>query len=340
MYEEKPVIKNSDVFTDVFIPDQLNHRDGQIKSIRDDLKPIIKKQPGRHVFVYGPPGTGKTCTSIYITRELKREGVPNVYVNCWETQSRFKVLYTILEKLGSKLSIHTKGTATHELLDMLKQKLKENQVVVMLDEVDQLEDEKILYDLVTIANLTVILIANTETVLSDADPRIRSRLASADNVEFPKYKSEDIKEILKDRAHSGLVAGVVKQSQLETIADASSGDSRIAISVLRIASEEADKSDTGKISDDHINNALPTAKQQKKEKTIDSLNDHQKILYRVIRNGEIQPGDLYIKYKQECDRKSLEPIKDRTVRKYLEKMVQYNLILAKGETKWRVYTIA
>lgn len=340
MYEEKPVIKNSDTFSDDFIPDQLSHRDGQIKAIRDDLKPILNKQPGRNIFLYGPPGTGKTCTSNYVTKELEQEGISRIYINCWETQKRFKVLYEILEKLGMKLAIHAKGTATHELLDKLKIRLKDKQTVIILDDVDQLEDDKILYDLVTTPNISLILIANIETALMETDPRVRSRFASADNLEFPKYTTSEIADILKERASSGLVPNSVKRSQLEEIADSSAGDCRIAINILRIAAEDAEQANTGKITEEHIEKALPTAKKHKKEKSIEVLNDHQKILYLVIKNGEIQPGELHARYKTECSRKSLEPIKERTIRKYLEKMVQYNLILAKGETKWRVYSIA
>ncbi|MBU0530278.1 MAG: orc1/cdc6 family replication initiation protein [Nanoarchaeota archaeon] len=339
MYEEKPVIKNSEIFTDDFIPTQLNHRDGQIKSIRDDLKPILNKQPGRHVFIYGPPGTGKTCTSLHITKELESETVSATYINCWETHSRFKVLYNILETLGMKLSIRTKGIATHELLDILKTRLKEKHCVVILDEVDQLEDDKILYDLITTSNLTLILISNTETVLADTDPRIRSRLASADNLEFSRYTNSEITEILKERASLGLVPHVVKPSQLESIADASAGDSRIAINILRIAAEDADKADTGKITDEHINKALPTAEKESKKKTIETMNDHQKIIYAVVNTtSKIQPSDLYTKYKKECKKQEIEPVKDRTIRKYIEKMVQYKLLLAEGDNKWRTYS--
>jgi len=340
MYEDIPVIRNHEVFADDFIPAQLNHRDGQIKSLRDDLKPLIDKEQGRHVFIYGPPGTGKTCTSMYVTGELKSESIPSVYINCWETHSRFKVLYKVLEVLGLKLSIHNKGTATHELLEKMKKKLHEKSCVVILDEVDQLDDDKILYDFVTTPNLTLILISNNETVLADADPRIRSRFASADNLEFKQYTTSEIAEILRERAEIGLVPGVIQNSYLEKIAASTSGDARIAINSLRIAAKAADDANTGRITEEHINKALPTAEKEVKKKSIDSLNEHQQIIYKIIKStSDVKPSDLYSSYKKECEAKQMEPIKDRTIRKYLDKLVQYKLIIASGENKWRTYSI-
>ncbi|MFH1978105.1 MAG: Cdc6/Cdc18 family protein [Candidatus Aenigmatarchaeota archaeon] len=340
MYEDKPIIKNSEVFTDEFLPNTINHRDGQMKAVRDDLNPLLNNKPGRSVFIFGAPGTGKTSTSKYIINELASQSVFTSYINCWNTSSRFKILYTILQNFGESLSIHTKGTPTHDLLELLKKKVQEKQAVIILDEVDQLEDDKILYDLIMIANVSVILIANSETALHDNDPRIRSRLASADTIEFPKYKSDEITEILKERAELGLVPGVVKNAQLEKIAERSLGDSRIAINILKIASEEAEKKDEGKITDDDVEKASPKAIEQGKKKSIETLNDHQKLIYSVISMGvKTEPSELYTKYQEECKRKDIEPVKDRTIRKYLDKMIQYKLILAEGEARWRTYSI-
>ncbi|MBI4154156.1 orc1/cdc6 family replication initiation protein [Candidatus Woesearchaeota archaeon] len=305
---DRPVIKNLDVLAEDFVPSRLGHRDGQMKSIRDNLNPLLDDKSGRPSFIYGLPGTGKTCTSKHVAGELAEEGISHVYINCWESPSRFKIMYNLLRALG-ELAIHTKGTPTHELLDMLKKKLQNRQLVVILDEVDQIEDDKILYDLLTMKNITLILITNHQEALYDADPRVRSRLSAAGYIEFPRYANSEISEILHERAEWGLVPGSIKKSQVEKISENARGDCRIAIQMLRVAAEEAEAQGVP-ITDSHLKRAMPLAAMQKTASTVKSLNDHQSILYNIIYTSPgITPSGLQYAYIKECTSKKMEPAK-------------------------------
>ncbi len=85
-----------------------------------------------------------------------------------------------------------------------------------------------------------------------------------------------------------------------------------------------------------MDDSLPAAEKENKSKSIDKLNAHQKVLYDIIASeGEIAPGELYEKYREEVD----EPKVDRTLRKYLKKMDHYRLIESKGEGRWRKYML-
>lgn len=57
------------------------------------------------------------------------------------------------------MDIHRQSTPSDVLLDRLKYR-DEQPLLVILDEVDQLEDPDLLYDLHTVKSLTPILIAN------------------------------------------------------------------------------------------------------------------------------------------------------------------------------------
>ena len=71
---------------------------------------------------------------------------------------------------------------------------------------------------------------------------------------------------------------------------------------------------------------------------LDSLNPHPKVLYDIIKEGkEVRPFDLYESYKNKCKEKGLETIVERTIRKYLEKMVKMGLVQTEGKDRWRVY---
>lgn len=338
MYIENTIIKDLRVLTEHFIPRRIIHRDGQMQEIRDCLKPIIEKEIPRNSFVYGPPGTGKTCISEYVVDELKAyTPVLSAYVNCWSYPSRFKILFNILQSLGPSF-IHRKGTPTDELIDLLKAKIKGKYCVITLDEADQLEDDKILYDLMEMDGVCLILVANTETIFYDSDPRVRSRLQSTNRIEFRPYSATEIKEILKDRVDLGLLPGVIENMQIETIASACGGDARKALNILRAAAESAENADSKKILDSHIEKAFPKTKSMDSNKIIENLNTHQKILFGIVKSAkEIPSTELHEKYAKTCLEKGLEPIVERTVRKYLERLQDFNLIRTEGDGRWTVY---
>ncbi|EHK01437.1 orc1/cdc6 family replication initiation protein [Candidatus Haloredivivus sp. G17] len=70
------------------------------------------------------------------------------------------------------------GTSTGELVDKFEEKAYDSPMVVVLDEADQIKDEKVLYDLSRFQNAAIILIANREDVFTDMDDRIRSSFSA------------------------------------------------------------------------------------------------------------------------------------------------------------------
>jgi cell division control protein 6 len=342
MYEEKSIIRDARVLRQQFIPSRILHRDGQLDSIRNCLKPILKGLEPRNIFMFGAPGTGKTCISRFVAEELSAysASVQNSYINCWECSSRFKILFSILHDLGLSLSVHRKGTPTDELLENLRNRLKERYCVIILDEVDKLEDDRILYDLATIHGVCLILISNSETSLHGADPRIRSRLASAEQLEFPLYTDGEILDILKDRREWGLIPGAIRNEQLETIASVSGGDSRIAIDTLRIVSEEAENDDLEKIPDSLIEKALPRAAMSSTERSMEMLAPHQKIIIEILKGQkDMDGGDLFKRFRELSSERGLSDVVDRTFRNYTERLVNMGLVKSAGKGRWRTYSL-
>ena len=343
MYPERCIVRDVRVLTEQFIPSRVLHREGQLYAIRDDLKPLLEGGAPRHVFIHGKPGTGKTCISRYVAGELESysSSIVQSYNNCWETPSRFRILYNILKGVSGSPMIHRKGTPTDEILDMTQRSLKEKQCVVILDEVDKLEDERVLYDLVTMGNVFIMMIANSSTALYDVDARIRSRLMSADNIEFPSYKRQEIVDILKDRAEWGLFPGVIKNAQIERIADGTKGDCRAAIDILRVCAEEAERKGENSITDGMISGALPRAEFFEKQKSMGGLNDHQKLMLEIVNEKkDMDSGELFSMLLEASEKRGLEKIVDRTFRNYADKLVRYSFIKSSGTGRWRKFSSA
>lgn len=330
------MITDARVLQPEFIPREVKRRDAEVNTLSSVLRPLTDGGRADPAFLYGPSGTGKTCIAQFTVERLRQEVVDlnYQYVNCWEDYSRFKTLYTILDGINETIDIHRQSTPRDVLLDRLKDYTGPPYVVI-LDEVDQLQDKSLLYDLYRVENLTMILIANNDTeVFSGVDDRLSSRLTTAIRIHFDQYGDDELVSILRDRAHWGLTEDAITEDRLYQIANRAAGDARVAIGILRKAAREATQTSDDHIQSKTIEDVVLEAKSEIRQKTIDRLTPHQKTLYNIITEaGEIAPSPLYDAYKNQVE----EPKTERTVRNYLSKLEQYNLIVVDGNTKARVY---
>ncbi len=329
------MIQNAQVLQDDFLPNDVVHRHTQMNRLAGALKPVVDGDKPQDAFLVGPSGAGKTCIARYSLDQLHEQllEVDTHYVDCWQHSNRFRVLYKILEGVGTTYDIH-RSTPHDEMLTRLED--LDTPYIVVLDEVDQLEDRDVLRELYGLPHLTMVLIANRAAdVVGTLDERLQSRLRSSERIHFDAYTHDALISILSDRVEWGLHPNSVTSTQLEMIADAAAGNARDAISILRSAARRAEHNGTDTITDDYIEEAIPEARAEIRQKNVDRLNEHQQLLYSLICDaGTIAPGTLYNRYEAAVD----DPRTQRTCRNYLTKLQRYNLIDASGEGRSRLYT--
>ena len=330
------MIRDARVLREDFIPQEVEHRDPQVNYLSEILAPPRDGEPADPAILTGPSGAGKTCIARFTTRRLRQTvlDIDRQYVNCWQNYTRFRALHTILEGLGKTIDIHRQSTPHDELLRRLEA-YDGPHCVLILDEVDQLEDKRILYDLHTLPQFSLILITNHEEELfADADDRLTSRLTGSERVHFDRYTVDELTAILDARAQWGLDNGVISTTQLTRIADTAAGDARVALNILRGAARKAQHRNSDTITDAIITDAVPEAKTEVHEKNVESLRPDQRVLYDIItEHGEIKPPQLYEEYQSQVE----DPKTNRTVRNHLQKMAHYDLIDAVGTSRDRVY---
>ncbi|EMA69271.1 Cdc6/Cdc18 family protein [Halorubrum kocurii] len=332
------MIRDARVLRAGFVPREVEHRDAEVNHLSSVLEPITNGEPADTAIVTGPSGVGKTCVSKFVTERLREEvlDVEATYVNCWRNYSRFRTLYQILDDIGATIDIHRQSTPHDELIDRLQQ-YDGPRTVVILDEVDQLEDPSLIYDLHSMEQFAVICIANKEEELfSRVDDRLVSRLRSSEHVRMDKYHNEQLYDILSARTKWGLEEGVITDNQLYQIADAAAGDARLAIGMLRSAASTAARENHEAITNNILLDAAEDARAQIKQKSLDSLTPHQRVVYDIVRDhGPLGPSDIHDRYTEAVD----DPRTKRTVRTYLSKMAQYNLLEAEGTSRDREYSL-
>src|SRR3989338_1563620 len=183
--KEKIVIKNEMPLLEAFVPEEIQHRDGQKQFVAQALQPAIQNMKTRNVFIHGPTGTGKTLLTQWIMNELKQHcDVKTAYVNCWKKNTP----HAVLQDVFSQINIFTNYRhSISELMDKLDKFQQDNRLILCLDEVDAMTDDSLLYDLAR-SKTGLIMISNDQYALMNLDSRIKSSLAS-ETIEFPAYRA-------------------------------------------------------------------------------------------------------------------------------------------------------
>jgi orc1/cdc6 family replication initiation protein len=330
------MITDARVLREEFVPADVVHRDAEVNALSRVLEPISDGEDARPALVTGPSGVGKTTITKFVVGRLKESllDIESVHVNCWQSYTRFGAIYAILEGLGQTLDVHRRSTPHDELLEKLAA-YDGPPVIVTLDEVDQLDDARLVYDLYRLDNFSFVLVTNDEEqLLADLDERVRSRLQTAETIHFDRYHVEELTDIIAARAEHGLVQNAITTEQLAWIADAAAGDARIGLSILRSAARRADQANADTITPEHIQAAIPEGRHEVRSRTLDTLRPGQRLVYEIVEeHDQLSPKEIYEAY---ADRAS-DPRTKRTVRSWLGKLTKYNLLEAQGSGPNRVY---
>lgn len=333
---ENTLIADENMLMEEYVPSEMMHRDGQTQEVANALKPATVGRSISNVFLFGETGVGKTSLTRWMFRELEKHGstrVKTVYINCWKRPTSHSILTEILLKLGVFTNLKQ---PKNELVDNLEKHCQKNSVslIIALDEVDQLNDEEILYTF-SRGNIGLVLISNDAYAFMDTDARIKSSL-NLRSVEFPKYSADELSSILKRRAEHALVPGAVDDELLSVISHKAKGDARVALDMLKRAALLAEEKGLAKMGIDEVMKSVGEEQFLRRDRVLPKLNGDQRILFDIVENsGGISTSSLYEKY---CAVAS-EPVKERTYRKYMESLVKQKILSAEGDGRWRKYRV-
>ncbi len=357
------IFKNKFILQSSYQPDQIPHREEQIRQIASILAPILKGDKCSNLFLYGKTGTGKTLSIQYVRDELlkraRKEGDFKLrieYLNCKlkkVSDTEYRILAGLIKKLGGEVpatglpteSVYNKFI---ELIDGEKQL-----IVLILDEIDQTVkkiSDTFLYNLTRLnselskAQIVIVGISNDLTFLDEIDPRVRSSL-SEEEIVFPPYNALQLQEILKKRAETAFNEGIIQEgvvAKCAAFAAREHGDARRALDLLRIAGELAERDKSKKILLKHIDEANNKIE---RDKILDVIKTEPKqfqlVLYSIINLNEKQKkepvftGDVYNYYQDLCQKYKVDTLTQRRVSDIIQEFDMLGIINVKIISKGR-----
>jgi len=355
---KKPIFRNREVMRHTYTPDNLPHREKQIKQLASILVAPLRGELSSNIFIFGKTGTGKTAVVKYVTNGLKKMGeemernIDVSYINCEVIDTQYRVLANLAPEFGAEVPMT--GWPTDQVYKLFFKAIdsQERFVVIVLDEIDKLVKkggDDILYNLTRINNdlnnakVSVIGISNDLRFTEYLDPRVRSSLSQEELV-FPPYNALELQDIMWQRAKVGLEPGVLSDGVIPlcaALAAREHGDARRALDLLRIAGEIAEREESPKITENHVRAALDKIEKDRIVEVVRTLPTQSKLVLQAILileqrgEGVITTGEVYACYENLCKKRSFEILTQRRVSDLISELDMLGIINARVISKGR-----
>jgi cell division control protein 6 len=322
-----------------FIPRDMVHRQGAIDHMVAVLDPHLWSSTSDNISIFGPSGAGKTTLAKYVLRKMEGSRLDYRwgYVNCMSESSKIGALHQLLRDCRLGQDIRRSGTPASEYFERIRE--FDGELVFVLDEVDVLDEPKLIPALSDMEDVCLITICidqdELHANLRDQE-RVRSRLRAAETITLDKYTYSQLSDILWYRVDHGLDAARVQDEAVEYIADIAAGDARLGIAFLRRAARHVGNGAGEDLTVDVVQEVSDDAQADLRARRIRYLGTHKRVLYDLIKArgcDGIRAGELHQEYQNHVQ----SPKVRRTVRRYLDSLERYELIEPVGSTSDRRY---
>jgi cell division control protein 6 len=305
-FKGKKLFKDREVLRHDYLPNNLPHRESQIRLLGEAVAPVLKDSRCSNVFIYGKTGTGKTAVAKYVLTHLETKAyeygaaVRFCYVNCRMTGTEYRIFAKLSQSVG--LPVPFTGLSVSEVFDRFQISLDvaKTLFIVVLDEIDTLIKERgdnLLYELTRMnealrtSKVSIIGISNDLRLKEFLDPRVFSSL-SEEEIIFRPYDANELRNIILERS-----------KLCSALAAAEHGDARRALDLLRVAGEVAERQGAIIITEEHVKEAERSIEHNRVVEALKNLTLHSKLVLLSVyhlNKSSVTTGEIYDVYTRLC----------------------------------------
>lgn len=218
-------------------------------------------------------------------------------------------------------------------------------ILIVLDEVDHLKDDSLLYQLprarsngdITNARLGAIGISNDLSFRQELSSKVRSSLCEKE-VSFSAYEAGELIQVLRQREEVAFHENAVGNGVIEMCAAygaKDSGDARQALDLLLESGDIAREEAAEQITEQHVREARERLQTEQVVEGIRNYSYHGKLalwaLAMLETKGEtpVATRDLYESYTVVCDTETPDPVSTRAIREYLSELETLGIVSSK-----------
>ncbi|MCD6383867.1 MAG: orc1/cdc6 family replication initiation protein [Thermoplasmata archaeon] len=281
-----------------------------------------------------------------------RRKVHYIYVNCQQVDTGYRLIAHLANHFARDwnervpISGWSPDTLYRKFLERLER--EGGVTVVVLDEIDRLvakSGDEVLYTLTRIgsdlkeAKLSIVGISNDLKFTDMLDSRVKSSLGGEEMV-FPPYNAEQLRDILRQRAEMAFQPGVLDDGVIPLCAAMAAqefGDARRALELLKVSGEIAERLGEKRVTEEHVREAQRRIEEDRIGEVIRTLPNQPKlVLFTILQmrrfgGGErrITSGEIYDNYRFYAEKVGLRVLTSRRVSEFISELSILGLIDAR-----------
>lgn len=283
-----------------YVPKIIRYRENEQKQIAMCMKPLFSERNARNAIVFGAPGVGKTLACRHLLEEIENETdeISAVYINCWKSDTSYKIFVEICHLLGYRF---TQNKKTEELFAEIKKIVNKKSAVFVFDEIDRAKDYDFLYSILEdVYRKSVILVTNYKNWVTALDARIKSRLMP-ESIEFLPYTLEETSGILRERMEYAFMPEIFDSVGFEIVVKKTveTGDIRRGLYLMKEAGNIAEDASSRKITTEHVQKAMAKIEDFSVNDKEELEEESKKLLELIKKNSGRKSGELFKIYQED-----------------------------------------
>jgi len=365
------IFNRREALLEEWTPEELVGRDKEIQRYHAALQPVINGETPSNIFLYGKSGVGKTAATRYLLEILEEDAqdidgldLHTIEINCDGLNTSYQVAVTLVNELRDPANqISNTGYPQASVYQFLFDEIDRigGTVLIVLDEVDHIEDDSLLYKLprarsnsdLSETKLGVIGISNDLGFRNQLSSKVRSSLCEKE-VSFSAYNAQELQLVLKQREEVAFQDDVLEDGVIEMCAAygaKDSGDARQALDLLLEAGDVVREYGDDRVTESHVREARQRLQTDQIVEGIRNYSDHgQLVLYALTSLAE--EGDTPVRtktvletYEHIAGNHGVDPVSERSVRDYLSELDQLGIVSSteynhgKGGGKYKKHSL-